>query len=171
MSVAPEIARLAEAALIVPAQSAVSPRDAQAPQNPGRPLTLGTLSRQLRMIAATPERWWSLVRFDRDRSVKIRLEEHPFFEAWLMVMPPSDVGQDCDCDVVTIIAGEATDGTASTAVLRPGPLRVHGQQHQLRGQGTGYSISLHARAHRSSIHRPSIRRPLNTPARNMEVIG
>jgi hypothetical protein len=171
MSVAPEIARLAEAALIVTAQSAASPHDTQAQENPEKPLTLGALSRQLRMIAATPERWWSLVRFDGDRSVKVRLEEHPSFEAWLVVMPPGDVGQDCDCDVVTIIAGEATDGTASNAVLRPGPLRVHGPQHQLRGQGTGYSISLHARAHRPSIHRPSIRRPLNTPSRNMEVIG
>src|SRR5580658_1175444 len=134
MSVAPEIARLAEAALIVTAQSAASPHDTQAQENPEKPLTLGALSRQLRMIAATPERWWSLVRFDGDRSVKVRLEAHPSFEAWLVVMPPGDVGQDCDCDVVTIIAGEATDGTASNAVLRPGPLRVHGPQHQLRGQ-------------------------------------
>jgi hypothetical protein len=174
MSVAPEIARLAETALIIPAQSA-DPQSPQphgpAPQTPGpgtpgpgtqapgTPLTLGALSGQLRMIAATPERWWGLVRFDRDRSVKIRLEEHPSFEAWLVVLPPGDIGQDCDCDVVTIIAGEATEateGTASNTVLRPGPLRVHGQKHQLRGQGTGYSISLHARAHRPSIHRPAM---------------
>ena len=63
-----------------------------------------------------------------------------------MVLPPGDDGQDCDCDVVTIIAGEATEGGRPRgAVLRPGPLRVHGQQHWLRGRGTGYSISLHAR--------------------------
>jgi hypothetical protein len=98
------------------------------------------------MLAATPERWWGLVRFDRDRAVKISVDEHPSYEAWLVVLPPGDTGQDCDCDVVTIIAGEATEGTASSAVLRPGPLRVHGQRHWLRGQGTGYSISLHARA-------------------------
>jgi hypothetical protein len=48
--------------------------------------------------------------------------------------------------VVTIIAGEATEGAASSAILRPGPLRVHGQPHWLRGRGAGYSISLHARA-------------------------
>jgi hypothetical protein len=129
MSVAPEIARLAEAVLLVPAQ-----------------LTLGSLSRQLRVLAATPERWWSLVRFDRDRAVKITVEEHPSYQAWLVVLPPGDAGQDCDCDVVTIIAGEATEGTAASPVLRPGPLRVHGQRHWLCGQGTGYSISLHARA-------------------------
>ena len=161
MSVAPEIARLAEAALIVPAQPAAStqrPPHGRAPETraPETHRTLGALSGQLRMIAATPERWWGLVRFDRNRSVKIMLEEHPSFEAWLVVLPPGDIGQDCDCDVVTIIAGEATEGTASNTVLRPGPLRVHGQKHQLRGQGTGYSISLHARAHRPSIHRPAM---------------
>ena len=51
MSVAPEIAILAEAALLVPAQTASS-----APEVPQ--VTLGTLARQLRMLAATPERWW-----------------------------------------------------------------------------------------------------------------
>ena len=161
MSVAPEIARLAEAVLLVPAQkpgTAHDPGTAHpdlrrtannqgAPLNTGAPLTLGALSRRLRMLAATPERWWGLVRFDRDRAVRISVEEHPSYDAWLVVLPPGDAGQDCDCDVVTIIAGEATEGSASSAVLRPGPLRVHGQRHWLRGQGAGYSISLHARGH------------------------
>ena len=145
MSVAPEIARLAEAVLLVPAQPGTPPLHIPAPVAP--PLTLGTLSRRLRMLAAAPERWWGLVRFDRDRALRISVDEHPSYRAWLMVMPPGDTGQDCDCDVVTIIAGEATEGTAPSAVLRPGPMRVHGQRHWLRGQGTGYSISLHARAH------------------------
>ena len=70
MSVAPEIAILAEAALLVPAQTA-----ARAPQVPQ--VTLGTLARQLRMLAATPERWWGLVRFEEDRSVEIRVEDQP----------------------------------------------------------------------------------------------
>lgn len=168
MSVAPEIARLAEAVLLVPAQppvgphnsgapsSPVTPHNSSAPHNPvaphnssntGAPLTLGTLSRRLRTLAATPERWWGLVRFDHDQAVRISVEEHPSYDAWLVVLPPGDAGQDCDCDVVTIIAGEATDGSSSSAVLRPGPLRVHGQRHWLRGQGPGYSISLHARGH------------------------
>ncbi len=153
MSVAPEIARLAEAVLLVPAQqpapahNPAAPYDQDASLNPGTPLTLGALSRQLRMLAATPERWWGLVRFDRDRAVRISVEEHPSYDAWLVVLPPGNAGQDCDCDVVTIIAGEATEGSASSAVLRPGPLRVHGQRHWLRGQGSGYSISLHARGH------------------------
>jgi hypothetical protein len=163
MSVAPEIARLAEAVLLVPAQPPAGPRNSAAPSNPGTPhnsaaphipgaplitgapLTLGALSRRLRTLAATPERWWGLVRFDRDHAVRISVEEHPSYDAWLVVLPPGDDGQDCDCDVVTIIAGQATEGSASSAVLRPGPLRVHGRRHWLRGQGTGYSISLHAR--------------------------
>jgi hypothetical protein len=60
-----------------------------------------------------------------------------------------------------MIAGEATEGTPASAVLRPGPVRVHGERHGeqhgkrhgLHGRGTGYSISLHARANRSSTQR------------------
>jgi hypothetical protein len=114
-------------------------------------VTLGALAGQLRSIAATPERWWGLVRFDPDRSVKIMLEASESRQAWLVVLPPGDAGQSCDCDAATVIAGEAADGPPASAVLRPGPVRVHGQQqgpHALRGRGTGYSISLHARAHR-----------------------
>ena len=152
MSVAPEIAILAEAALLVPAQ----PQGKSATRAPEVPqVTLGTLARQLRMLAATPERWWGLVRFDPDRSVKIGVEDQPEYEAWLVVLPPGDSGRDCDCDVATIIAGEATEGAPGSAVLRPGPTRVHGQRHRLRGHGAGYSISLHAGAQRGTP-RPSL---------------
>ena len=152
MSVAPEIAILAEAALLVPAQTAT-----RAPEVPQ--VTLGTLARQLRMLAATPERWWGLVRFEEDRSVKIGVDGQPEYEAWLVVLPPGDSGRDCDCDVATIIAGEATEGAPGSAVLRPGPTRVHGQRHRLRGHGAGYSISLHARALRPVKEHPAERRP------------
>jgi hypothetical protein len=135
MSVAPEIALLADAGSFLPAPPAGAPGDG--------PLTLGTLAGRLRMLAAAPERWWGLVRFDPSRSVVIEVEAQPGYGAWLVVMPPGDAGRDCDCDVATLIAGEATEGTA---VLRPGPTRVHGQRHWLRGHGAGYSISLHARA-------------------------
>ena len=149
MSVAPEIARLAETVLLVPAQPAVPSApacDLAAPA--AAPLTLGTLARRLRSIAATPERWWGLVRFEPGRSVQIMVEECAAYQAWLVVLPPGDAGQVCDCDVATMIAGEAIEGTPASAVLRPGPVRVHGERHGLRGRGTGYSISLHARAHR-----------------------
>ena len=141
MSVAPEIAILADATLLVPAQPA-----ARRPRPSAAPPTLGALARQLRMLAASPERWWGLVRFDPDRSVRIEIEDQPEYGAWLVVLPPGDGGQDCDCDVATVIAGEATEGAPGSAVLRPGPTRVHGRRHRLAGHGAGYSISLHARA-------------------------
>ena len=61
MSVAPEIAVLAGSSLLVPAE----PAPAAAPA--ARP-TLGTLARHLRILAASPERWWGLVRFDPART-------------------------------------------------------------------------------------------------------
>jgi hypothetical protein len=152
MSVAPEIARLAESVLLVPAQpaapSATRPHGAE---YTATQLTLGTLARRLRSIAAAPERWWGLVRFEPDRSVEITVEEDAACRAWLVILPPGDAGQSCDCDVATMIAGEATEGTPASAVLRPGPVRVHGERHGLRGRGPGYSISLHARAHRPAL--------------------
>jgi hypothetical protein len=158
MSVAPEIARLAEAVLLVPAQHTASPADFPA-SDAERTLTVGTLARLLRSIAASPERWWGLVRFEPGRSVQVTVEACAAYQAWLVVLPPGDAGQSCDCDVATMIAGEATEGTPSSAVLRPGPVRVHGERHGerhderhgLHGRGPGYSISLHARAHRTSI--------------------
>jgi hypothetical protein len=178
MSVAPEIARLAETLVFVPASPAAGLPGPLGPDPlghaPGARLTLGTLSRRLRMIAATPERWWSLVRFEPDRPVTVVIDGHPGvidghpgvidghlgtidghlgtidghlgYQAWLMVLPPGDLGQPCHCDVATMVAGEAVEGADASAILRPGPVRVHGQPHWLRGRGTGYSISLHARA-------------------------
>jgi hypothetical protein len=145
MSAAPEIALLAQADLLIPAQPAATVNVLEIPR---QQLTLGTLAQRLRMIAAAPERWWSLVRFAPDRSVKITIEDQPSYVAWLTVLPPGDAGQPCDCDVVTMIAGEAAEGAAAGSVLRPGPTRVHGGRHWLRGHGTGYSVSLHARAHK-----------------------
>jgi len=144
MSVAPEIARLAEALTLVPAQPS------HAPHGPASPAasapTLGTLARHLRELAASPERWWNTVHFDPTRSVQIVVEARADYRAWLVVLAPRDAGLDCDCDVATMIAGEATEGSPASAVLRPGSTRVHGQPHWLRGRGAGYSISLHARA-------------------------
>jgi len=161
MSVAPEIARLAEPVAPVPVQPLVPPHGPALRESAATAtiqMTLGALAGQLRSIAATPERWWGLVRFDPDRSVKIMIEDSASHQAWLVVLPPGDAGHSCDCDVATMIAGEATEGVPSAAVLRPGQVRVHGQRHglhagphrphALRGRGAGYSISLHARAHR-----------------------
>lgn len=159
MSIAPEIAILAEAPPLVPAPSAARRPEPGAPQ-----VTLGGLAQRLRMLAATPERWWELVRFDPDRSVRIEVEDQPEYGAWLVVLPPGHAGQDCDCDVATVIAGEAAEGAAGSAVLRPGPTRVHGPGHRLHGRGAGYSITLHARARSHCSAR-------NSSSRNLGVIG
>jgi len=141
MSAAPEIALLAAAVPVPAAPPAGAPAST--------PLTLGTMARRLRMLAAAPERWWGLVRFDPARSVLIEMEDQPAYGAWLMILPPGDAGRACDCDVATLIAGEAAEGAA----LHPGRIRVHGQQHWLRGHGVGYSISLHARTvHARTVH-------------------
>lgn len=167
MSVAPEIARLAEAVPFSPARLPANPGTRAASGDPESSAaaseaaasaasaapTLGALARRLRSIAATRERWWDLIRFEQDRPVKITVEESASYQAWLVILPPGDAGQGCDCDVATMIAGEATDGAPSSEVLRPGALRVHGQRHGLRGHGTGYSISLHARARRSAAQK------------------
>jgi hypothetical protein len=160
MSVAPEIARLAEPILLLPPQHPQHPQPGQQTAPIARP-TLGTLARRLRIIAATPERWWSLVRFEPGQAVEIGIEAPPGYRVWLMVLPPGHQGQPCDCDAATMIAGEAVerperperphrphrpDDTDAGPLLRPGSLRVHGQRHRLHGRGTGYSISLHARA-------------------------
>jgi hypothetical protein len=175
MSVAPEIAILAEASLLIPAQPVRA-------GTPGTRPTLGTLARHLRVLAASPERWWGRVRFDPGRSVRIEIEDQPEYRAWLVVLPPAragqqSAGQDCDCDVATVIAGEAADGAPGGAVLRPGSTRVHGQRHRLRGHGAGYSITLHARAVPSDSSSASSRPGLSkssariSSARNVEVIG
>ena len=187
MSVAPEIAILAKASLLIAAQ----PARGTSGQAGTRP-TLGTLARHLRILAASPERWWGLVRFDPDRSVRIEIEDQPEHSAWLVVLPPAhagqqsagqqsagqqSAGQDCDCDVATVIAGEASEGAPGGAVLRPGVTRVHGQRHRLRGQGAGYSISLHARATPSTRASANPRSALSktsariSSSRNVEVIG
>ena len=173
MSAAPEIAILAEASLLIPPQPARPGTPGQAGARP----TLGTLARHLRVLAASPERWWGRVRFDPDRSVRIEIEDQPEYGAWLVVLPPGDTGQDCDCDVATVIAGEVTEGAPGGAVLRPGVTRVHGQRHRLRGQGAGYSISLHARATPSTRASANPRSALSktsariSSSRNVEVIG
>ena len=142
LSVAPEIAQLADP--FVPAQHA-----AAAPRTDGR--TAGDLAD----LAATPQRWWDLVRFDSGGPALIPVPDAP--GTWLLVLPPGATA-DCDCEQATALAGEAVeaagprpavDGQAGTAAvsrpLRPGRVRVHGTRapHRVRTAGPGYSVTLH----------------------------
>jgi hypothetical protein len=147
LSVAPEIAQLA--APLVLAQGVAMSR------------TDGRIAGDLADLAATPQRWWDLVRFDSGAPVRVPLPQSP--GTWLLVMPPGTT-TDCDCAQATALAGEAVEltrtevlsgatvaGDARTSVdgvsrpLRPGRVRVHGARgpHRVRTVGPGYSVTLH----------------------------
>ena len=81
LSVAPEIAQLADP--FVPAPHAVD-----------TPRTDGRIAGDLADLAATPQRWWDLVRFDSAAPVRIPLPDAP--GTWLLVLPPGTT-TDCDC--------------------------------------------------------------------------
>ena len=132
-SVAPEIARLA--APLPPAQ----------PEAPS-PRTDGRVAGDLADLAAAPQRWWDLVRFDTAGPLRIPVPGAP--GTWLLIAPPGSAA-DCDCRQATALAGEAVEATAdATRPLRPGRVRVHGTRapHRLRAAGHGYSVTLHAAA-------------------------
>jgi hypothetical protein len=128
LSVAPEIAQLA-APFVLPPQACVA-----------HPRTVGRVAGELTRLAAAPQRWWDLVRFDPDGPARVPVPGED--GAWLLVVPPGAVAE-CDCACGTLIAGEATDGGRP---LRPGRVLVHGTRapHTVRGAGHGYSVSLHA---------------------------
>jgi hypothetical protein len=145
MSVAPEIAVLAAP---LPRQPAGTGDEAGAVRAGARP-TIGTLAGRLRLVAGQPERWWGAVRFSHRRS-EIADLEFPGF--WVAVLAPGDPGIYCDCELMTVVAGEVTEesvaaGGGVTTALRPGPMRVHGQGqlHQIRAGGSGFAVSLHVR--------------------------
>lgn len=138
LSVAPEIAQLAAP----PGHS----RASSAPATPGR------AGSELARLAAAPQRWWDLVRFDPDTAARIPVPGAS--GAWLLVLPPG-ASADCDCGYATLLAGEAAESGDPAAPLRTGRVRVHGRRadpvagtaqpvHQVRGAGHGYSVSLHA---------------------------
>jgi len=159
--VAPEIAQLA-VSLVSPPQARAIPA----------PYTTGRIAAALSSLAAAPQRWWDLVRFDPDAPARIPVPGADGI--WLLVLPPGATA-DCDCRYATLLAGEAAESAKSAESaesplppppaesplplppppasqppaparpLRPGRVRVHGRPapHQIRGAGHGYSVSLH----------------------------
>jgi hypothetical protein len=139
LSVAPEIALLA-APLVAPQAKAQT--DAPPPRTDGR------LAGDLADLAAAPQRWWDLVRFDADGPLRIPVPGAP--GAWLLVVPPG-AAADCECGLATALAGEAVETSGPSAAdsarpLRPGRVLVHGSRapHRLLTAGHGYSVTLHA---------------------------
>ena len=111
LSVAPEIAQLADP--FVPAQHA-----AAAPRTDGR--TAGDLAD----LAATPQRWWDLVRFDSGGPARIPVPDAP--GTWLLVLPPGATA-DCDCEqataLATVLLGQMDGDRAPNAPSRTGDKR------------------------------------------------
>jgi hypothetical protein len=160
-SVAPEIAQLADP--FVSSGHAVAV-----------PRTDGRIAGDLADLAAAPQRWWDLVRFDHDGPVRIPLPGAP--GAWLLVLPPGAM-TDCDCRQATALAGEAVetpvrtgslagaegvpaaggigrhDRDAQPRPLRPGRVRVHGTRapHRVHAAGPGYSVTLHMLSKRDMV--------------------
>ena len=159
LSVAPEIAQLADP--FVPAQHVTAV-----------PRTDGRTAAALTELAATPQRWWDLVRFDPQGPVRIPVPGEPAAGpgepgVWLLVLPPG-TSVDCECQQATALAGEAAEAAeapgdpvpgpgapggrqgagARPAPLRPGRVRVHGAggRHRLVAAGPGYSVTLHVGA-------------------------
>jgi hypothetical protein len=138
LSVAPEIAQLA-APFITAVRSGAASR------------TEGRAAADLADLAAAPERWWDLVRFDPDGPLRIQVPGLP--ATWLLVLPPGAVAE-CDCRQATALAGEGAEIAEAAPAgrpLRPGRVLVHGgpARHQLRAAGPGYSVTLHATVSRS----------------------
>ena len=163
LSVAPELAQLADP--FVPPQHVTA-----------APRTDGRVAATLTELAATPQRWWDLVRFDPDGPVRIPVPGEP--GAWLLVLPPG-TAVDCECQQATALAGQAAEAPGDPAPsaqpnrtqpdqaqpdqaqprqtqprqtqpspLRPGRVRVHGAagRHRLHAAGPGYSVTLHVGA-------------------------
>ena len=127
LSVAPEIAQLAASVVLLPQFRAAA-----------WPHTVGRCAAELRELAAAPQRWWDLVRFDPDGPLRIPVPGAA--GTWLLVLPPGTV-TDCDCRYATLLAGQA--GEAGRP-LRTGRVRVHARsRHRTHGAGHGYSVSLH----------------------------
>ena len=159
LSVAPEIAQLADP--FVPAQHVTAV-----------PRTDGRTAAALTELAATPQRWWDLVRFDPRGPVRIPVPGAPGAVpgqmgagpgepgagpgepgVWLMVLPPGS-SVDCDCQQATALAGEAAEAPGDPAhgghrprsvppgQLRSGRVRVHGAARRHRLHAAGPGYSV-----------------------------
>ena len=145
LSVAPEIAQLA--APLLPVQ-----QDAAAPRTDGR------IAGDLAALAAAPQRWWDLVRFDPAGPVRIPVPGAPAPGcSCCRRTPPSTATarRPPRWPARRSSSGRrAVGGAASGAParpLRPGRVRVHGTPapHRLRAAGPGYSVTLHTAVSRT----------------------
>lgn len=110
-------------------------RGAPSPYAPPPARTVGRLAGLIAEVAASPGRWWHLVRFD---GVPVRLEDGVWLSAW----PPGHRAAP-GADVLIVLAGELTAGPRA---VRAGRVHVRGggRPWDLTNPGPGYAITLHA---------------------------
>jgi hypothetical protein len=110
-------------------------RGAPSPYAPPPARTVGRLAGLIAEIAAAPDRWWHLVRFD---GVPVRLDDGVWLAAW-----PPDHRAAPGADVLIVLAGELT---AAARAVRAGRVHVRGggRPWELTNPGPGYAITLHA---------------------------
>jgi hypothetical protein len=123
LSVAPELAQFAQPGPVDDLRT--------------RPGTLGERAAELTALAADPRRWWDRVRFDPAAPVRVAVNG----TSWLLVVPPGHTAE-CDCELATLVAGEAAE---DGHLLRPGRIRVHAGRgsHFIRSSAAGYAVTLH----------------------------
>lgn len=110
-------------------------RGAPSPYAPPPARTVGRLAGLVSEVAASPDRWWHLVRFD---GVPVCLDGGLRLSVW----PPGHRA-DPGADVLLVLAGELTAGTRA---VRAGRVHVRGggRPWELTNPGPGYAIALHA---------------------------
>ncbi|MBW8486973.1 cysteine dioxygenase [Actinomadura sp. PM05-2] len=119
-----------------------------------RPPTAGQLAARLAALAARPERWWHLARFEAGAPVRAELADPGGVRLWLTTWPPghrSDLPGGDGTEVSALVAGElaettlAADGVTERP-LRTNRVRVHGggDARVLANPGPAYAITLHA---------------------------
>ena len=106
--------------------------------------TIGRLAGLVREMAARPEYWWHLVRFD---GTPVAVAD----DLWLSAWPPGHRAVPAGPGVLTVLAGELsertiTDQGVAERTLRANRIRVYGADNprELVNLGHGYALSLHA---------------------------
>jgi hypothetical protein len=120
-----------------------------------RPPTVGQLAARVRELAARPDEWWRLVRFDAAEPRHIPLDDEAGLTTgltvWLTTWPPGHGGTVHGGGVSTLVAGELavvtiTERGVTERPLRANRIRVHGSSQALTNPGPAFAVTLHAQS-------------------------
>ncbi|MEN3584701.1 cysteine dioxygenase family protein [Streptomyces sp. ZYX-F-203] len=114
------------------------------------PSTVADFLGLARSLAAEPERWRQLVRYDPTSRWYHRLRSGPGYEVWLLSwLPGQGTGRHDhggSSGLLTVLEGSLTEHSPSgTRTLRPGPHRVFapGYTHEVVNDAWEPAVSLH----------------------------